>query len=87
MPLNEAEAVRLCNRALVRFFHDKHVVEATQEEVLFFGGFVPVPSLELLVVAHDADDVDGFEVLAHDGEELEADGHEGAALFALVLFE
>ena len=35
-------------------------------------------------MADDGDDVDGFEVVAEEGEEFEADGHEGFALFEAV---
>lgn len=47
---------------------------------------MPVASLEFGVVADDADDVYGFEGLAHHGEEFEADGHEGASGAASFLF-
>jgi len=65
----------------VFFFHDEQVVEAAEEIVSFDGGGVPVAALEGAVVADDGDDVDGLEVLAEEGEELEADRHEGFALF------
>ena len=67
---------------LLNLLHDEAVVESAQEEVSLFGGFAPVAEFEFLVVTHAADDVDWCEVLAHDGEELEADRHEFAAACA-----
>jgi hypothetical protein len=68
----------------VLFFHYKQIIEAAKEIIAFDGGGVPVVALQRAVVANDCDDVDGFEMALHHGEEFEADGHEGFAFFEAV---
>lgn len=66
----------------INLFHDEEIVEPTQEEVFFLGGFMPVALLEFFVVADHGDDVNGLKIFAHGGEEFKPDGHEHASLVA-----
>ena len=69
--------------------HNKEIVESSKEEIAFFGGFVPISALKLLVVADYGDDVDSLKVLGHDVEEFKSNGDETAprvAAFAFGLF-
>ena len=65
--------------------HDEQIIKPPEIEVAFLGGFAVVAHFQRFVVADDGDNVDGFEFLAEQSEEFEAERMEDAAGFVVFV--